>query len=846
MAERVTGILGGQPIQLDNAASEATLQLILDAIQRSGSPAGRNSTQSRQEIRDRTELQENIRDESNAHANNTENINRSNNSLGVFSDLLGVISTALKGVEFLFNNTAPTFTGFTNALGKIPAVGGILSSFGNILESQIQSVRTAANIGMNFGDALTSVTSKAIEFGSSVDGMLSVLAAKSTSLAALAGGATEGANLLARITGSLKEGNFATEMYRLGYSVDDLTAYTGDYLEQQQKLGLGQKKTDIELTKGTKEYLVQLDELARVTGLSREEASKQLKEQANNKLLKALYQSIPEIQKNVSGAISVLEAASPDIANSMKELIATNGTPITDFTKNLVLSNQELPELAVKLRAGSISQDQFIAAVKRGAAASKLSAEQASLQAKLAALGKSSYLDAAVEQQKILNISADSLEKAKKSAEDREKSEKDMLTINSKLQDIKNKFIDMLIGTGGIQKLGDIASGLITSLGKIVSNIDSKAVVATFDSITNAIKDWNPMGFIQDIKNFFSGADGKLATAVGAGLLALFAGGAVISMVGSALSAMIGKVGVGAGAGAAGLGRGLGAGVAGLGRGVGAGLGGILSGVASGLAAFANPASLVGLGAVTLAINGIALAIRLAEPGLIPFGNAMKSMLTGVSVVVDSVFKGITSVIDKFSPGFSLLYSEVFKPVMNNIVSAFTWVKDAFTNTFESMWNFGSNIINKISSGFTGLKDIFLTFKDTIVKMFDIVSPIFKTLSVVTDKIVESVSGFFKMSTAAANTVNAATINTPVASNTPTPQAAIQSTEALTTAIVKLNDTLKETQPAANNSTIDLKSVVTVLESVNNRLATLIQLQTEIAPALKQTARNTRSTNMLG
>ena len=103
------------------------------------------------------------------------------------------------------------------------------------------------------------------------------------------------------------------------------------------------------------------------------------------------------------------------------------------------------------------------------------------------------------------------------------------------------------------------------------------------------------------------------------------------------------------------------------GKGIGGFIGGILKGIASGLAAIANPLVLVGLAAVVLAINGIALAIRIMEPAFAPIGKMMKDFGKSVREVfgglgdfvkdigatiegiITSLGKSIGDVVDKIS-----------------------------------------------------------------------------------------------------------------------------------------------------------------------------------------------------
>ena len=71
--------------------------------------------------------------------------------------------------------------------------------------------------------------------------------------------------------------------------------------------------------------------------------------------------------------------------------------------------------------------------------------------------------------------------------------------------------------------------------------------------------------------------------------------------------------------------------------------GGGMASMAAGLAAFANPATLLGLAAVTTAIIGIGFALRIAAPGIEAFGKAVASIVVAVGEVVGTLISSITT-----------------------------------------------------------------------------------------------------------------------------------------------------------------------------------------------------------
>ena len=117
---------------------------------------------------------------------------------------------------------------------------------------------------------------------------------------------------------------------------------------------------------------------------------------------------------------------------------------------------------------------------------------------------------------------------------------------------------------------------------------------------------------------------GKLKGMVGLGKKAA---GAATSVAGSATESVASNVGkVSKGGGIGGMMKGMGAGMKGL---------------AKGVSAFASPAALLGLAAVTGAIIGIGFALKIAAPGIKAFGEAIGNIVVSVGTAVAKVFGGL-------------------------------------------------------------------------------------------------------------------------------------------------------------------------------------------------------------
>jgi hypothetical protein len=130
----------------------------------------------------------------------------------------------------------------------------------------------------------------------------------------------------------------------------------------------------------------------------------------------------------------------------------------------------------------------------------------------------------------------------------------------------------------------------------------------------------------------------------------------------------------------------LGSGIQGLMSGAGKGIAAFLRGLASGLAALANPATLVGLGAITLAIMGIGKALKMAAP----FMEAFAPVLMKVVETIQTVF---VAAIEKI-PETIRAIGEVIMGVIGAISDSIVAVIDAITSSIERLAAIdGSNLL---------------------------------------------------------------------------------------------------------------------------------------------------------
>ena len=80
--------------------------------------------------------------------------------------------------------------------------------------------------------------------------------------------------------------------------MEDVTEFTADYIDLQRVQGRLKDRSDRSLAQGTQNYIMQLDALAKITGMTRKQAAEELKGQSTDKRLQALFMNMDDSVKN--------------------------------------------------------------------------------------------------------------------------------------------------------------------------------------------------------------------------------------------------------------------------------------------------------------------------------------------------------------------------------------------------------------------------------------------------------------------------------------------------------------------------------------------------------------------
>ena len=631
MAGPVKGTIGQDEVTLNDAATETTLLKILAALKKGGGGSGSGGDGAKSS-------EENLMDMAKATGKTTKELEEFEEQVEETSSALargfGQITGMLQGLAHEFMGGATSISDFsshiTGAISAIPIVGpvlgGVLQLLVGVVDSNIATFREMSQVGADFGDSIFGAKLAATQAGVSLETFQQVVTGNAQALALFAGGASEGAKRFANISGMIQK-NFGPQFSKLGLTMEETAEYTADYLELQTRLGRSQRMTDAQLSAGVANTVLEIDKLARVTGKRRDQIMEEMKDNMADKRLKLIFNTMEEsAQRNLNGVLTMMDSASPDLKDAITEMVATGGVPLNAMGQDLIRLNPNLAKMSAGLKDGSVSQEEFMAEIRKTAeAADNLSDAQKQQFSTLAAMG-SEVGSAVIEIIGMKNAGKD-LTKAQQDQLDAEKSRsKATADFERILQQTKNKIMDALISSGLFDKVAGILGDFTAWLGSPggIARIEefAETLSSKFKELLDAFKSGNLMQYIKDmLATGLSGLGGMIGSIIGG----IFGGGGEEEAADGAGSGEKKKSSSGI---FVGLDTALTT-LAGL-----VAVGGVvyvaIKGFQALLSGFANPTVILGAGVLAGLLLGTGAAIRLAGEGISAAGDGVEKMAAGV------------------------------------------------------------------------------------------------------------------------------------------------------------------------------------------------------------------------
>ena len=359
----VTGKIGDQEVQLINAASEATLQKLLEAFNKmngtgaggSGSAGGGSGSGT----------------VGGATNNTTTAMNKAGTAVGKFASaianatvsVLGFAGNLLGGMaKGVLNLAEELLTGgdklsdFTKHLATLPSFlgtfGSVIHTLTSMLDGMFETYKNVREVGGTFGNSMIELTRVAAESGMTLTRFGSLVASNAQTVALLGTTVTDGAKRFGQLSKGLRESAVGQRLLEMGFTVDGLNETLLDYTNISARMGRLEQMSNRELTESAGKFAMELDLAAAASGVSRKELSKTVMDLSKDLSLQAVAQKLPkEAREKFILDIAQLSKTFPEMSNMI--LMGVKG-----FYNDLGPLNAVMPEfiaLTQKINSGQIS-----------------------------------------------------------------------------------------------------------------------------------------------------------------------------------------------------------------------------------------------------------------------------------------------------------------------------------------------------------------------------------------------------------------------------------------------------------------------------------------------------------
>lgn len=343
MAE-VFGSIGNEHVELNNAATEATLRLLLAASLASG----KKEKDDLKKLVSMAGINLDAWNEANEHVQKTaplmERLGAASRELApafqYLTTVAGAYGTAITALISGSNNMSDVFNAFRVLPGPLGAIAGTFGTLLKLQEEQFESYKKLSNAGINLGGNLDLIRSSASRMGLSMDQLSGLMVKNSEAISRLGGGSDAAMKSFINLSTQMNSSQTGLHLRALGYTTEQLNEGMLQYLSVTGGRTSKEMQNTGKLIASTGEYLEQLDGLARITGKNRQEQQDALAEASKNAAFQAKLAGMNEDDRKKAmegmaqamalggkGAVdafqSKLMGVAPDKAGAMFEATAS-------------------------------------------------------------------------------------------------------------------------------------------------------------------------------------------------------------------------------------------------------------------------------------------------------------------------------------------------------------------------------------------------------------------------------------------------------------------------------------------------------------------------------------------
>ena len=264
---------------------------------------------------------------------------RAGDSLGKFYKSVTPAIGAVAGFTDGLVNTIQAFANVGDSVERaagvfsgIPIVGTIFTAVAGAAQKVTDSYVAVAKSGASFGGSISNFAASASSAGMTMDKYGALIARNGEGMLGFASTTEEGAKRFGQVSKALR--NTSGDLYALGFSTEDINQGLASYGDLLKKQGLQGTKSNAELAAGAKNYMKELDALAKISGEERSVKEAQMKALATD----------VQFQMSMAGK-------SEETRTSFMKLIGGFGPTLGGFVKDFVANGTATSEANAKIAA---------------------------------------------------------------------------------------------------------------------------------------------------------------------------------------------------------------------------------------------------------------------------------------------------------------------------------------------------------------------------------------------------------------------------------------------------------------------------------------------------------------
>jgi hypothetical protein len=525
----VTGTFGDEKVVLNNAATEATLELLLKSIKNipGASPADKKKLQKNTE--ELAESTGNASDDLDDLATAADEAEGSLSSIGSgFSKVGGAIGGFAVGMFNATSKITDLAAGFMTGSDRlsdltegIPIIGQITSA----LDANLDVYRQVSSVGATFGNSMADMRIAAARSEMSLTGFQDMISNNAESMAVLGGTVSDGAARFGRLSQELRTSDVGQQFMGMGMTMSDLNEGMADFISLQARQGRIGQMTDRELREGTQGYIEELDKLARITGKSRKEQADliaQNQAQANVAAMRSKLEG--ERLQNFDASMAAASGISSEFGTVMADL--GDGVAQTEFAQKLQSQVPEFGTLAEQMAAGEVSSEEFAQRIQQLAPQLEGFRDELGGAATSALMGQAGFDSLLAGITDISNFAAKAANPGEVEEEQKRRNTitEELGGFSQTITSIRSRITEAFLTSGVFESITDTLGGFLDHLSENEGSIDGimkgilDAMQPVVDWFSNLISDIQEFGFKDTLVKLFGDITDVIKTTLFGGL----------------------------------------------------------------------------------------------------------------------------------------------------------------------------------------------------------------------------------------------------------------------------------------------------------------------------------------